>query len=76
MKRDHGNLGRSAESGPSSREAWPYSFLSSSGWTCCWTDPDAKCKMLKIAETYEQLSVRAVQRLGHHSSTTIRNWRR
>jgi hypothetical protein len=32
--------------------------------------------MLKIAETYEQLSVRAVQRLRHHSSTTIRNWRR
>jgi hypothetical protein len=40
------------------------------------TDPDAKCKMLKIAETYEQLSVRAVQRLRHHSSATIRNWRR
>jgi hypothetical protein len=40
------------------------------------TDPEAKRKMLKIAETYEQLSVRAVQRLRHHSSATIRNWRR
>ena len=40
------------------------------------TDPDAKRKMLKIAETYEQLSVRALQRLRHHSSATIRNWRR
>jgi len=40
------------------------------------TDPDAKCKMLKIAEDYERLSIRAVQRLRHHSSATIRNWRR
>jgi hypothetical protein len=40
------------------------------------TDPDAKCKMLKIAETYEQLLARAVQRLRHHSSATVRNWRR
>jgi hypothetical protein len=30
------------------------------------TDPDAKRKMLKIAEDYER----------HHSSATIRNWRR
>jgi hypothetical protein len=37
------------------------------------TDPDAKCKMLKVAEDYEKL---AVQRLRHHSSATIRNWRR
>jgi hypothetical protein len=40
------------------------------------TDPDAKCKMLKIAEDYEKLSIQAVQRLRHHSSATIRNWRR
>jgi TorA maturation chaperone TorD len=25
------------------------------------TDPDAKCKMLKIAEDYEKLSIQAVQ---------------
>jgi hypothetical protein len=40
------------------------------------TDPEAKCKMLKIAEDYEKLSKRAVQRLRHHSSATTRNWRR
>jgi hypothetical protein len=40
------------------------------------TDPEAKRKMLKIAEDYEKLSIRAVQRLRHHSSATIRNWRR
>jgi len=40
------------------------------------TDPDAKCKMLKIAEDYEKLSMQAAQRLRHHSSATIRNWRR
>jgi predicted DNA-binding ribbon-helix-helix protein len=40
------------------------------------TDADAKCKMLKIAEDYEKLSIQAVQRLRHHSSATIRNWRR
>jgi hypothetical protein len=40
------------------------------------TDPDAKCKMLKIAEDYEKLSIRTLQRLRHHSSATIRNWRR
>ena len=40
------------------------------------TDHDARCKMLKIAEDDEKLSIRAVQRLRHHSSATIRNWRR
>ena len=40
------------------------------------TDADAKCKMLKIAEDYETLAIQAVQRLRHHSSATIRNWRR
>jgi hypothetical protein len=40
------------------------------------TDPEAKRKMLKIAEEYETLAIRAVQRLRHHSSATIRNWRR
>ena len=40
------------------------------------TDPEAKRKMLKIAEEYESLAIRAVQRLRHHSSATIRNWRR
>ena len=40
------------------------------------TDSDAKCKMLKIAEDYEMLAIRAAQRLRHHSSATIRNWRR
>jgi len=40
------------------------------------TNPDAKCKMLKIAEDYEKLSMQAAQRLRHHSSATIRNWRR
>ena len=40
------------------------------------TDPEAKRKMLKIAEDYEKLSIRAVQRLRHHSSATIRSWRR
>ena len=39
------------------------------------TDPEAKSKMLKIVEGYEKLSIRAVQRLRHDSSTTIRNWR-
>jgi len=39
------------------------------------TDPEAKRKMLKIAEDYEKLSIRAVQRLRHHSSSTTRNWR-
>jgi phosphatidylethanolamine-binding protein (PEBP) family uncharacterized protein len=37
------------------------------------TDPDAKSKILKIAEDYEKL---AKQRLRHLSSATIRNWRR
>ena len=37
------------------------------------TDPDAKSKMLKIAEDYEKL---AKQRLRHLSSAMIRNWRR
>ena len=32
------------------------------------TDPEAKRKMLKIAEDYEKLTIRAVQRLRHHSS--------
>jgi hypothetical protein len=36
----------------------------------------AKRKMLKIAEDYEALAIRAEQRLRHHSSATIRNWRR
>jgi len=40
------------------------------------TNLEAKRKMLKIAEDYEKLSIRAVQRLRHHSSATIRNWRR
>jgi predicted DNA-binding ribbon-helix-helix protein len=40
------------------------------------TDPEAKRKMLKIAEDYKTLSIRSVQRLRHHSSATIRNWRR
>jgi hypothetical protein len=31
------------------------------------TDPEAKRKMLKIAEEYETLAIRAVQRLRHHS---------
>jgi hypothetical protein len=40
------------------------------------TDAEAKRKMLKIAEDYETLAIRAQQRLRHHSSATIRNWRR
>jgi hypothetical protein len=40
------------------------------------TDPEAKRKMLKIAEYYKALAIRAAQRLRHHSSATIRNWRR
>jgi predicted DNA-binding ribbon-helix-helix protein len=40
------------------------------------TDAEAKRKMLKIAEDYERLAIQAVQRLRHHSSATIRNWRR
>jgi hypothetical protein len=36
------------------------------------TDPDAKRKMRKIAEDYEKVSIRAVQRLRHHSSGTNR----
>jgi hypothetical protein len=40
------------------------------------TDAEAKHKMLKIAEEYETLATRAEQRLRHHSSATIRNWRR
>jgi hypothetical protein len=40
------------------------------------TDPEAKSKMLKIAEDYEKLSIWAVQRLRHYSSATTRNWRR
>jgi hypothetical protein len=40
------------------------------------TDAEAKHKMLKIAEDYEALLIRAEQRLRHHSSATIRNWRR
>jgi hypothetical protein len=38
------------------------------------TDPEAKRKMLKVAEYYKALAIR--QRLRHHSSATIRNWRR
>jgi hypothetical protein len=40
------------------------------------THPEAKHKMLKIAEDYEELARRAAERLRHHSSATIRNWRR
>jgi hypothetical protein len=40
------------------------------------TDAEAKRKMLKIAEDYEALAIRAEQRLRHYSSATIRNWRR
>ena len=40
------------------------------------TDPDAKSKMLKIAEDYEKLAILGVQRLRQHSSATIRGWRR
>jgi pyruvate-formate lyase len=40
------------------------------------TDPEAKRKMLKIAEDYETQARRPKQRLRHHSSATIRNWRR
>jgi hypothetical protein len=40
------------------------------------TDAEAKRKMLKIAEDYQALAIRAEQRLRHHSSATIRNWRR
>jgi hypothetical protein len=32
------------------------------------TDPEAKRKMLKIAEDYEALATSAEQRLRHHSS--------
>jgi len=39
-------------------------------------DPEAKRKMLKIAEDYERLAIRPERRLRHHSSTTIRGWRR
>jgi hypothetical protein len=40
------------------------------------TDAEAKRKMLKIAEDYEALAMRAEQRLRHYLSATIRNWRR
>jgi hypothetical protein len=40
------------------------------------TDPETKRKMIKIAEDYETLAIRPVQRLRQHSSATIRNWRR
>jgi hypothetical protein len=39
-------------------------------------DAETKRKMIKIAEDYEALAIQAVQRLRHHSSATIRNWRR
>jgi hypothetical protein len=32
--------------------------------------------MLTIAEDYETLAIRTEHRLRHHSSATIRNWRR
>jgi hypothetical protein len=32
------------------------------------TDPEARRKMLKIAEYYEALAIRAAQRLRQHSS--------
>jgi len=40
------------------------------------TDAQAKRKMLTIAEDYETLAIRTEHRLRHHSSATIRNWRR
>jgi hypothetical protein len=40
------------------------------------TDAEAKRKMIKIAEDYEALAIQAAQRLRHHASATIRNWRR
>jgi hypothetical protein len=39
-------------------------------------DPEAKRKMLKIAEDYERVAIRPERRLRQHSSTTIRGWRR
>jgi len=38
-------------------------------------DPEAKRKMLKIAEDYERLAIRPERRLRHHAPTTIRGWR-